>query len=129
MKEVKLSIEINKPVSDVFAFTTDPKNTSLWVSSIVHEETNEWPVKLGTIYRNRGESGEWSEYEVTDYKENEMFVFKKRNSFYHVRYDFASIGTRGTRLIYTEWVDEGEIDDPFTQEILEKLKQIMESSV
>lgn len=128
MKEVKLTIEIHRSIPDIFAFTTDPKNTPLWVPGIIQEETNEWPVKIGTVYRNRGKSGGWSEYDVTDYKENEMFVFKKRNSAYHVRYDFASSASGGTLLIYTEWVDEGEIDDPFTRDILEKLKEIMESS-
>lgn len=126
MKEMKLTIEINRPVRDVFTFTTNPKNTPKWVSSILHEETNEWPVKIGTIYRNRGQSGEWSEYEVTEYKENEMFIFHKLKSIYYVRYDFSSTLTGGTRLTYYEWVDEGDIDDPFTKDILEKLKLIME---
>ena len=54
VKDKKIIIQINKPASEVFAFTTDPKNTPLWIDSIEHEEINEWPAKLGTVYRNRG---------------------------------------------------------------------------
>lgn len=51
MKDCKLTIKINRPVSDVFAYTTDPNKTPEWVSSIVHEEVNETPIKPGTIYK------------------------------------------------------------------------------
>ena len=41
MKSNKLTIKIKKPVQEVFLFTTDPKNTPLWVDDCVKEETNE----------------------------------------------------------------------------------------
>ncbi|MEI7563640.1 MAG: hypothetical protein WCJ39_08670 [bacterium] len=52
MKENKLTIIINKPINEVFEFSTNPKNTHLWVDSIKEEITNEYPPKMGTIYKN-----------------------------------------------------------------------------
>ncbi len=125
MKDKKLSIVINKPVSEVFEFTTNPANTSKWIDGIAVEETNETPPKLGTIYRNKGEGGSWNEYEMTEFEKDKTFTLTRLNGDYHVRYTFNPVD-EGCDFEYYEWVDEGELDDTFSQEVLEKLKSTME---
>lgn len=126
MKDKKLSIVIDKPVSEVFEFTTNPANTAKWIDGIVAEETNETPPKLGTIYRNKGEIGNWNEYEMTVFEKDKTFTLSRLNGDYHVRYTFKPVSDNRCDFEYYEWVDVGELDDTFSQEVLEKLKNILE---
>lgn len=126
MKDNKLTIQINKPVSEVFDFLLNPKNTPLWIDSIVKEETNEWPVKVGSKYRNQSREGIWSEYTVLSLDQNESFEFVKGDNNYHVRYTFKNIDDNMTELEYYEWVEQGNIEEPFTIDLLNKLKSVLE---
>lgn len=127
MKKNKLSIKINKPASLVFAFILDPQNTPLWIDGIEIEETNESPVKLNTIYRNRDSEGNWNEYSVKDYRINKLFELISMNGNYHVRYTYLDLADNKSELEYFEWVDKGELDSPFSQNVLEKLKRVIEN--
>lgn len=126
MKNCKLLIKINKSASDVFQFTLYPKNTPLWVDSIVKEEVNEVPTRVGTIYRNINKEGVWSDYLVTQYEKDKMFEFVASDKNYHVRYTFTPLTDSSCELEYFEWVTMGELEAPFTIQILKKLKEIIE---
>jgi uncharacterized protein YndB with AHSA1/START domain len=126
MKDNRLIIQINKPSTEVFAYYTNPKNTPLWWDAVTVEETNEWPIKVGTTYRSQSKNGNWSEFTVTDLKENEVFELTSKDGSYHVRYTHKPIGDRAMELEYYEWVDTGELEDPYTLEILGKLKSAIE---
>jgi hypothetical protein len=127
MREVKLVITINRPAAEVFAFAIDPANTPKWLDFISVEETSEWPIKIGTIYRNKGTTDSWNEYVVSDLKESELFVLSQKDGDYHVRYVVAPIDERSCKLEYYEWSDAGNLESPFTQAALDKFKHVIES--
>ena len=127
MKSNKLIVKINKPVHEVFAFTLNPANTPSWISPIVKEEVNEKPTKIGTIYKNQNQNGKWSEYTVTAYEENKLFIFTSGNGNYSVRYTFTPIGDNATGVEYYEWVNQGDLEEPFTIEVLNELRSVLES--
>jgi hypothetical protein len=122
----RLRINIHKPATEVFAFVLDPKNTPKWISFITSETTNEWPAKLGTIYTNTDESGEVCEFELTQFKPDEMFVLSKKSNTYHVRYTLTLLNDEECELEYYEWMDEGNLAQPFTSQQLKHLKSAIE---
>ena len=129
MKDNRLTIQINKPAKEVFAFTTTPPNTKYWISFIMDEKTNEWPPRVGTIYSTQNDKGEWFDIIISAIKENEMVEWVSSDKNYHVRYSFKPLDNNSTQLDYYEWVDKGEIEESielFRQDILEKLKQVLE---
>lgn len=127
MKQNRITIKINKTPKEIFDFYINPINTPLWLDSIVHEKTNEWPIKIGTIYWNQNEQGLWMEYIVTDLKENEIYELVSKDGNYHVRYTHKLINNNSSELEYFEWVDKGELEEPFTLDILKKLKTVLEN--
>ncbi|HZP55751.1 MAG TPA: SRPBCC family protein [Candidatus Saccharimonadales bacterium] len=129
MKSNKLTIQINKSPGEIFDFVTDPANTPKWIDFIKKERTSEWPPKLGTIYKNQDSHGAWRDLELTEFRKNKMFVMTNCATTYHVRYSLVPRGDGITDLEYHEWMDEGELEDPFTIEPLKKLKSILEKSV
>src|SRR3990167_801702 len=126
MKDIKLTIAINRPAHEAFNFAINPENTPKWVNGVVQEQTNETPTKLGTIYKNQGKDGSWREFEITDYEHGAMFAMTEKDSNIHVKYTFKPLNDKQCELEYYVWVDSGDLGGPFTQDnlqnILQKLK-------
>ena len=127
MKENKIKIIVNKPIEEVFEFTTNPKNTHLWISSIEEEIAEEFPPKIGTKYKNRGKDFKWDFYKVIEHEKNKVFTLTDLEGNYSVRYTYNKLGDNQTEMEYFEWVKKGELKNPFTKQTLEKLKQVMEN--
>lgn len=124
MKNLRQQITIDKPIAEVFSFTIDPANTPKWVDSIVTEKTDEWPVKLGTIYRNQDRTGVWTEYRLTVFEPCSTFTLTKQGGDY-LRYTFTSPSNDTTELLY-EWMGE-ELEEALLKKILTKLKVVIEA--
>ena len=126
MREKKLTIIINRPAYEVFEFTLNPENTPKWIDGIVKEQTNESPTKLGTIYKNQDRDGNWGVYEITAFQPGAMFVMSKQNGNYHVKYTLRPIDDNQCELEYFEWSDTGDLDVVFNQDVMQKLKDVIE---
>ena len=126
-KENKISVVINKPISEVFEFTINPENTPKWIEHIKDEQVNERPIKIGTIYKNTNNGKNWDTYRVVEFNKNKLFTLKKQKSSYQVSYIYESLGASKTKLTYFEQ-DEKGLKDPFSVRVLEKLKSVIEES-
>ncbi len=127
MKSNILRIQISKSVHEVFIFTITPPNSKLWINSIKQEKTNEFPIRVGTVYKLQDEKGTWSEVTVTAIKENEFVEWISKDKNYHCRYTYKPIDDNTTKLIYNEWTKKGKLAEPFTFKTLETLKFVLEN--
>ena len=64
---------------------------------------------------------------MTAYEQDKMFVLSQKEGAYHVRYTFTPVDDGKTELEYYEWVDTGEVGEPFAMATMEKLKQVLEN--
>jgi hypothetical protein len=122
----RLSIQILKPVAEVFEYTLNPKNTPKWISSIIAEQVSEWPPKIGSIYKNQNKAGEWAQYEVTNLIPSQIFELMSPDGVYHRRYSYKPLADYKCEIEYFEWHDTDELAEPFKQEYLNKLKRLAE---
>ncbi len=123
-----LSIEIHKPVSEVFKFTTNPKNTPEWIYWMKEEKVNSYPVNLGTEYSNTKDGISWTTYTCTIFEENKKFELQEKNSSYKVVYIYEEISNTETKITYHEWMTDGShLSEPFNIASLEKLKKVLET--
>ncbi len=128
MRENKITAIINRPIEEVFEFTTNPKNTHLWIPSIEEEIADEYPPKIGTQYKNRGKDSNWDFYKVVEFQENKIFTLTDLDENYSVKYTYRKLNDNQTEMEYFEWMKNGELSNPFTEDIIQKLKSVMESN-
>ena len=126
MKENKLTIFINKPVKEVFAYSLESNNVPKWITSIKEEIPSEIPVKVGTKLKNIGiNSSTWNYYEVVEFEQNKTFTLKRLNGDYFVKYTCKQ-KDNGTEFEYLEWATNGDLDDLMEMSALELLKKLVE---
>ena len=127
MKTNKLTIRINKPVSEIFDFTINPQNTPRWIDFIVEETIDTKEIKLGTRYTNRDKDGKVNLYELTQFENDAIFELQSVPPYYTVKYTYTSISDIETELEYFEWVESGELSSPFPMSAMQKLKEVLEA--
>ncbi len=127
MQQNKVTIIIDKSIEEVFEFTTNPKNTHLWIPSIEEEIAEEYPPKINTQYKNRGNDFKWDFYKVLEFEKNKVFTLTDLKGIYTVKYTYKKLEDNKTEMEYFEWVSKGELSNPFTKDILLKLKSVIEN--
>jgi|ERR1700722_9997874 len=127
MNTNKIIISINKSVQEVFLFTITPPNSTKWISDVINEETNEWPVREGTVYKLHTKAGHSFEVTVTEFEKNKTVEWTSTDKNFHCKYTYRPIDKNKSELEYYEWVEKGELDEPFTLSVLKKLKSVIEN--
>lgn len=127
-KDNTLTITINRSCETVFDYAIDPKNTPKWTEGAISEEqVSEWPVRLHTVYRNRDKQGKWREYVISDFVYARRITFSRQGTGIHAQYTLRPVAKDKCELEYYEWNTDGELEEPFTINIFEKLKSAIES--
>jgi uncharacterized protein YndB with AHSA1/START domain len=80
MAKLEASITINRPIEEVFAFTSNHENEFLWRTELLEmEQTSEGPIGVGTTYREvmqfLGRRIE-ATGEITKYEPNNMIAMR-----------------------------------------------------
>ncbi len=99
MQDNKLVIEIHAPVETAFNFAITPPNSTYWIPGITREETNELPVRIGTIYRLQNTDGKWSEVIIN---ENSYVEWTTIDQNFHCEYIFTPKNKNTCQLEYHE---------------------------
>jgi uncharacterized protein YndB with AHSA1/START domain len=104
MIQHEVSIHLNRPVDQVFAFLTDASNTPRWQSNLIEsEQLTDGPMRVGTRIREVRRLGRRpTAYvaEVTDFEPNHRFAVRVITGP-HVTLSYAfAAEDGGTRLRY-----------------------------
>lgn len=104
MIQHEVSIHLNRPVEQVFAYLIDPNNLRAWQSNLIeNEQLTDRPLRVGSRFREVRQMGRRaSEYqaEITDFEPNRRFATKTLSEPQaSVSYTFEQENS-GTRLSY-----------------------------
>jgi uncharacterized protein YndB with AHSA1/START domain len=112
MATLEISIVINRPVDEVFAFVSNPENIPKWSSlSRGVTITSAGPIGIGTTYRSvvafLGRRIE-GETEITEYEPNRSFVETSQSGPFPIknRTTFERVDS-GTRVTFTTVAEPG----------------------
>ena len=104
MPELRGSVDILRPVEDVFAYLSDPKNSLQWETGVVEMElTTEGPLGVGSkgrrVQKQMGtDEGTW---EITEHVPNDSLAFTFESQRFAGSGGYKLEATDGgTRLIY-----------------------------
>jgi len=122
MKTNEIRVVINRPQSEVFEYTLEPKNTKYWVEGSIEMKTDTDQIGIGTKYSN-----EHITREVVDYDRDKFLELQDVVGEYVCSYSFRKIDEQNTELIFFESHEDGsELEYPIEAECFEKLKQLLE---
>jgi uncharacterized protein YndB with AHSA1/START domain len=138
----KVNTHINRPVEQVFAFTTDSKNLRAWQSDLVeNEQLTEGPMRVGTRFREVRRTGPRQseiQAEITVFETNKRFAtktltkpqvtvsyaFDSEDGGTRITYNFTMITSGFMRLLEPMLASSIKKD---SESDFEKLKHILES--
>ena len=144
MIQHEVTIHLNRPVEQVFAFLADTRKLSTWQSNLIeNEQLTEGPLRVGTRFREvrrTGPSQSEIRGEITDFESNKRFstktitkpqvtvsyAFERENGGTRLNYKFVMLTSGIMRLL--EPMIAGSIKKD-TELDFQKLKSILESSL
>jgi len=142
MIQHEVTIHLNRPVEQVFAFLADSQNLRTWQSNLIeNEQLTEGPLRVGTRFREvrrTGPSQSEIRGEITDFESNQRFSTKtitkprvtvsyaleRENGGTRLNYKFVMLTSGIMRLL--EPMLGGSIKKD-TELDFQKLKSILES--
>ena len=143
MVKSETSVHINRPVTEVFKYLSDPTKLPEWASMFDEAKASETPIRVGTKIETRagflGRKME-STYEVIEHEPNKRFVTKTDKPFPLKRTDSYESEGGGTKVVVVLEADPGgffRLAEPILSRIMKKqgqaqldtVKEILEAEV
>ncbi|MFQ5795356.1 MAG: SRPBCC family protein [Candidatus Bipolaricaulia bacterium] len=128
MQRIEVSVMINRPIEEVFAFAASPENDLQWQSGLLEsEQTSEGPMDVGTtlrqVHKFLGRRIEM-DFEVTEYEPNRKASFKNTSGPVQVEasdiFEPVEGGTKLTVVIQGETGGFFKLADPIVARMLKR---------